>query len=54
MIYTSIYQGAYECISDSGEHYILDIMNKTCSCKGWFYKKHCKHLEFFRYEPKHN
>lgn len=48
MIFTSLYSGCYECISDSGEHYIVDIENKTCSCKGYLYKKKCEHLDFFQ------
>jgi hypothetical protein len=44
MQFTILAEGLYECLSDSGEKYQVDIINKTCTCKGWFYKKWCKHL----------
>lgn len=47
MIYTSIARGMYECYGEHGEKYIVDIENQTCLCKGWYYKKKCKHLDLF-------
>lgn len=29
------------------DKYIIDLENKTCTCKGFFYKGYCKHLKFF-------
>ena len=45
MMRTSRCLGIYDVVSDSGEVYVTDRINKTCNCKGWFYTKHCKHLE---------
>lgn len=43
---TTICKGQYEVISGE-ERYIVDIENKTCSCRGWYYTKNCKHLGLF-------
>lgn len=37
-------QGIYKVKSCSGETYIIDIDNQTCTCKGWYYTKNCKHI----------
>lgn len=46
MIQTSLSKGTFETIGDSGEVYVTDIINKTCTCRSWFFKtkRPCRHL----------
>jgi len=55
MIFTSIGRGQWEVIGNSGNVYVTDTENKTCTCKGFYYgqrrdkdgNKTCSHLDFF-------
>ena len=44
MMFTSV--GIGQFITGTG--HIIDVMNDTCLCRGWWYKKHCKHLDYFK------
>lgn len=47
-MFTTVGKGLYECKSMSGNTYLCDIENKTCTCKSWYYSKEpkiCKHLK---------
>ena len=40
--------GIFDVVGDSGEEYVTDRINKTCTCKFWYYSKNpktCKHLK---------
>lgn len=37
--------GLFTAIGSNGEVYVIDTDCGTCTCRGWFYKKHCKHLD---------
>lgn len=42
-------KGIFEAKTLSGETYMVDIINQTCTCKSWYYKTNrpCKHLRWF-------
>lgn len=47
MMFTSLARGLFECVSDSGEKYMVDMENSSCTCKSWYFKhRPCKHLLF--------
>lgn len=46
-MFTTRARGLYDCKSDSGEDYVVDIESKTCTCRSWFYRKNCRHLAHF-------
>lgn len=32
-------------VNNSKDHYVIDLENGSCTCKGFYYKKRCKHIE---------
>lgn len=45
-MFTSRALGLWDCVSISGQAYVCDTINKTCTCKSFYYKNQrpCKHL----------
>ena len=53
--YDKVADGIYEVKGSDQDSYRVDVVNGTCTCKGWYFNnppegvlKSCKHLKYFK------